>query len=187
MVKFKGNVEFFNEKGYHRGMIISNKYTPIIGTLGYVLSPDGSKVLMIHRNKKKGDDHLGKYNGLGGKMDRDEDVFSSMAREIYEEAGITPLQMTLRGTINWTGFGKNGEDWLGFIFLIKSYSGEAKTSCEEGDLEWVVKDEILKLPLWEGDRHFLPLVFDEEKAPFHGIMPYKGEKMLSFSTYKASK
>jgi 8-oxo-dGTP diphosphatase len=156
------------------------KYTPILGTLGYVLSIDGSKVLMMHRNKRDDDDHIGKYNGLGGKVHRDENIAKSMAREIEEEAGVIPTQMSLRGTINWTGFGKNGEDWLGFIFLITAFEGEAWSSCNEGDLEWIAKDKILELPLWEGDRHFLPLVFDTKKAPFHAFMPYEGEKMLSF-------
>jgi 8-oxo-dGTP diphosphatase len=36
------------------------------------------------------------------------------------------------------------------------------------------------LPLWEGDRHFLPLVFDE-LGPFHGVMPYRDGKMVSWS------
>lgn len=159
------------------------KYTPILGTLGYVLSKDGTKVLMIHRNKRGDDDHNGKYNGLGGKVHRDEDIASSMARELKEEAGITPIDMELKGTINWTGFGKKGEDWLGFIFLIRSWSGEVFSTCEEGDLEWIEKDKLLELPLWEGDKHFLPLVFDKKQEPFHGLMPYKGEKMLSFQTF----
>ena len=47
-------------------------YTPIVATLGYVLSPDGKHVLMVHRNKRDDDDHLGKYNGLGGKLEDDE-------------------------------------------------------------------------------------------------------------------
>ena len=63
-------------------------YTPIVATLGYVLSPDRSRVLMIHRNARPGDQHLGKYNGLGGKIERDEDVVACMRREIREEAGI---------------------------------------------------------------------------------------------------
>ena len=27
--------------------------------------------------------------------------------------------------------------------------------------------------MWEGDRHFLPLVFDDDPRAFHGVMPYK--------------
>jgi S-formylglutathione hydrolase len=63
-------------------------YTPIAATLGYVLSPDRKRVLMIHRNARPGDHHLGKYNGLGGKLDPHEDILAGMRREIREEAGI---------------------------------------------------------------------------------------------------
>src|SRR6188768_3039539 len=63
-------------------------YTPILATLGYVLSPDRTKVLLVHRNARADDAHLGKYNGLGGKLERDEDVVAGMRREIREEAGI---------------------------------------------------------------------------------------------------
>ncbi|HFQ89727.1 MAG TPA: NUDIX domain-containing protein, partial [Desulfobulbus sp.] len=89
-------------------------YTPIIGTLGYILSPDRDHVLLVHRNARPQDQHLGKYNGLGGKMKPDEDVVACMEREILEEAGIRCREMRLRGTVNWTGFGPRGEDWLGF-------------------------------------------------------------------------
>lgn len=111
-------------------------YTPIVATLGYVLSPDRGKVLMIHRNARPDDQHLGKYNGLGGKMEPGEDIAACMRREILEEAGITCESMQLRGTLNWPGFGKQGEDWLGFIFLIDSYAGDAFTSNDEGTLKW---------------------------------------------------
>src|SRR5213592_2285612 len=63
-------------------------YTPILATLGYVMSPDGARVLLIHRNTRPDDIHYGKYNGLGGKLDSGEDVVSGMQREIREEAGI---------------------------------------------------------------------------------------------------
>src|SRR5690606_19455965 len=98
-------------------------YTPIVATLGYVLSADGRRCLMVHRNARPGDNHLGKYNGLGGKLEPDEDVMAGMRREIREEAGLECLSLRLRGTISWPGFGKNGEDWLGFIFLVDAFSG----------------------------------------------------------------
>ncbi len=79
-------------------------YTPILATLGYVLSPDRKRVLMIHRNARGDDHHLGKYNGLGGKLETDEDVVAGMRREIHEEAGIDCTELSLRGTISWPGF-----------------------------------------------------------------------------------
>ena len=122
-------------------------YTPIVATLGYVLSPDRRKVLMIHRNARPGDHHLGKYNGLGGKVEPDEDVLAGMRRELFEEAGIHCNSMQLRGTISWPGFGRGGEDWLGFIFIIDGFEGDVKTSNPEGTLEWVAREQIESLPL----------------------------------------
>ena len=63
-------------------------YSPELTTLGFVLSPDGRQVLMVHRIGRSDDEQLGKWNGLGGKVEADEDVWSGMARELREEAGI---------------------------------------------------------------------------------------------------
>ena len=156
-------------------------YTPIVATLGYVLSPDGREALLVHRTARDDDQHLGKYNGLGGKLEPDEDVVAGMRREILEEAGIGCEAMRLRGTISWPGFGKAGEDWLGFVFVIDCWTGTPFTSNPEGTLEWVPIEKIPELPLWEGDRHFLPLVFDEDPRAFHGVMPYRDGRMQSWN------
>lgn len=160
---------------------VAMPYSPIVATLGYVLSEDRSQVLLVHRNARTSDQHFGKYNGLGGKMDPGEDVVACMRREIHEEAGIECTRMILRGTISWPGFGKQGEDWLGFVFLIERYNGTPPESNEEGRLEWVALERIFDLPLWDGDRHFLPLVFDADPRTFHGVMPYRDGQMQSWS------
>ncbi len=156
-------------------------YCPIIGTLGYVLSPDGNHVLLIHRNARPEDEHLGKYNGLGGKLEADEDVVAGMRREIREEAGIECDDLQLRGTVSWPGFGKNGEDWLGFIFLITRWSGTPFTHNPEGTLAWKPRASLMELPMWEGDQYFLPLVFDEDPRAFHGVMPYRDGRPVSWN------
>lgn len=155
-------------------------YTPILATLGYVLSPDHQRVLMVHRNARPGDQHLGKYNGLGGKLEPEEDIVAGMRREIREEAGIECTRLGLRGTISWPGFGKGGEDWFGFVFLITAFAGTPPAANAEGTLEWVDLSRLDTLPLWEGDRHFLPLVFDADPRPFHAVMPYRDGRMVSF-------
>jgi 8-oxo-dGTP diphosphatase len=158
-------------------------YTPIVATLGYVLSPDRRRVLMIHRNTRPDDLHAGKYNGLGGKLEAEEDVVAGMVRELREEAGIEAVSLRLRGTVNWPGFGKAGEDWLGFIFVIDGYRGEPQTVTREGTLEWVAIERLSALPLWEGDRFFLPLVF-ADGPQFHGVMPYCDGRPVGW-TYSA--
>ncbi len=155
-------------------------YTPILATLGYVLSPDGNSVLMVHRNAREDDQHYGKYNGLGGKLESHEDVVGGMRRELHEEAGIEATALTLRGTISWPGFGKNGEDWFGFIFLITGWTGTPLEQNPEGSLEWIPRGAIMDLNLWPGDRYFLPLVFSDDSRQFYGIMPYSGNQPQSW-------
>lgn len=148
-------------------------YEPIVGTLGYVLSPERTHVLLVHRTARPHDHHQGKYNGLGGKLLADEDVLSGMIREIREEAGIECEEVRLRGSINWPGFGPAGENWLGFVFLVTRFSGMPYPANEEGELGWYPLAILDTLPMWEGDRYFLPLVFDEDPRIFHGCMPYR--------------
>jgi 8-oxo-dGTP diphosphatase len=156
-------------------------YTPIVATLGYVLSPDGRQVLLIHRDRRPGDAHLGKYNGLGGKLDAGEDVVACLRREVREEAGIECDEILLRGTVSWPGFGKHGEDWFGFIFRVDSFRGEPFHENAEGLLEWVELDRVMELNLWEGDRRFLPMVFERSDWQFHGVMPYRQGRPVSWS------
>ena len=155
-------------------------YTPILATLGYILSPDARRVLLVHRNRRPDDPHFGKYNGLGGKLDPGEDVVACLRREVREEAGIECETLALRGTISWPGFGKHGEDWFGFIFRIDAWHGEMRTENAEGVLVWMDVDRLMELPLWEGDRYFLPLVFSQDARQFHGVMPYRDGKPLSW-------
>ncbi len=157
-------------------------FRPIVATLGYVLSPDREQVLMIQRNKRPDDLHFGKYNGLGGRLEANEDVLSGMRREIREESGLIADHLVLRGTISWPGFGKGGEDWFGFIFRIESWHGEVRhAGNHEGTLHWVPLADLETLPLWPSDRHFLPLVFDDDPRLFHGYMPYHNGEMVSWS------
>lgn len=156
-------------------------YRPIMSTLGYVLSPDRQRVLMVHRIARDDDEQLGKFNGLGGHMEPAEDIAACMVREIREEAGIEVTAMSLRGTVNWTGFGAKGEDWIAFIFLIEAFTGEPHSDNVEGPLEWVAVERLGELPMWEGDRHFLPLVFDDDPRPFHGYLPYEDGHPVGWS------
>ncbi|NOQ47401.1 MAG: NUDIX domain-containing protein, partial [Desulfobulbaceae bacterium] len=146
-----------------------------------VLSPDGHQVLLVHSTARSGAHHMDKYNGLGAKMVSGEDVGSCMTREIFEEAGITCEEMVLRGTVNWPGFGPKGENWLGFIFLITCFSGTPFKQNEEGTLGWHPLTRLEHLSMWEGDRFFLPLVFDGDPRIFHGHMPYRDGRPVSWS------
>lgn len=160
-------------------------YCPIIGTLAYVWDRHTDGVLLVHRTARADDEHLGKYNGLGGKLEPHEDVVAGLRRELREEADIELDEFSLRGTVNWPGFGADGQDWFGFVFLVQRFSGVIPSANNEGTLHWVARTRLLaacdpdaatraraELPMWEGDRYFLPLVFDDDPRSFWAVMPY---------------
>ncbi len=162
-------------------------HTPIVGSLAYVWDRQNDEVLMVHRTFRADDDHLGKFNGLGGKLEEGESITENLRRELAEEAGLEVGNARLRGTVAWPGFGSQGEDWLGFVFVVEEFTGTVPPENEEGPLSWIARDRLLSacdpdptvreaadLPMWEGDRWFLPMVFDDDPRPFHGVMPYSG-------------
>ncbi|MGC5033882.1 NUDIX hydrolase [Micromonospora sp. DT229] len=155
----------------------------ILATLGYVLHPDGERVLLIRRDKRPDDVHFGYHNGLGGKLEPGEDVVAGMCREIREESGLECHSPRLAGTISWPGFGRRGENWFGFLFRIPQWSGNLRAECPEGTLVWADLADVLagRVPMWESDQHFLPLVFAAEPRVFHGVMPFAQGEAVSWS------
>ncbi|MEM7324674.1 MAG: 8-oxo-dGTP diphosphatase [Actinomycetota bacterium] len=169
------------------------RFRPIVGTLAYLLDRTTDRVLLISRDARPDDDHYGKVNGLGGKLEEDESAVGGIRREIREEAGLELTSLTLRGTITWSNFGPKREQWLAFVFLADGWTGTPPPSNEEGTLLWLPRTELLAacadpvaadeapaLSMWAGDRHFIPLVFDDDPRPFHGTMPYDGDRPLSW-------
>ena len=79
-----------------------------------------------------------------------------MFREVMEETGLTPLSYRFCGIVTFlSDMGTEKEAWEYMcLYHIEEFKGEIK-ECDEGVLEWVDKEKILDLDLWEGDRLFL--------------------------------
>jgi 8-oxo-dGTP diphosphatase len=154
-----------------------------LATLGYLFSPDRRRVLMIRRDARPDDVHYGYYNGLGGKLEPDEDAASGMRREIREEAGLECTALDFAGTVSWPGFGRDGSNWFGFLFRIFEWTGEPKSANDEGSLHWVDVDDIraARVPMWESDHRFLPLVLAPEPTVFHGVLPFDRGRATGWS------
>ncbi len=142
----------------------------ILATLCYVKR--AGQTLMIHRNKRPGDLHAGKWNGLGGKIEAGESPEMCIRREVREEAGLVIHQPRLHGLLVFTNF--KGRDWYVFVFTATRFDGEL-TESPEGELAWIADDEILRLPLWPSDSIFLPWL--EQDRFFSARFDYDDETL----------
>lgn len=127
-------------------------------------------ILMMHRNKRPDDYHLGKWNGLGGKFLPGESPEACLLREVYEESGLRLSDYTLRGIITFPLF-DGEEDWYTFVYSAKTVGMEVGES-DEGTLSWIPKKSMFTLNLWEGDKIFLDWIFTLSNM-FSAVFYYK--------------
>ena len=142
---------------------------PSLTTLCYI-EQDG-KYLMLHRVKKERDINKDKWIGIGGHFEEDESPEECLYREVKEETGCGLEKAWLRGIITFVS-GDGVTEYM-FLYTASGLIGEL-TDCDEGELEWVEKDKVYDLELWEGDRIFLKLL--EERKDFFSLkLVYDGD------------
>lgn len=146
-----------------------------LATLCYVMHE--GKTLMIYRNKKENDYHEGKWNGLGGKFEQGETPEECAVRELKEETGLDTVNPRLKGIITFPMFDTK-EDWYVFLFVIKEFTGELIDS-PEGELAWIENDKLPALNLWEGDKIFIPWLFQDKF--FSAKFNYENGKFTGYS------
>ena len=146
-----------------------------LATICYI--DNGKEFLLLHRNKKENDVHLGKWIGVGGKLEPGETPQACATREVKEETGLQVTQATLRGIITFPNFTPNC-DWYTYVFHITGFEGEVR-DCDEGELEWVPYDQVLTKPTWEGDKHFQSWLLDN-KPFFSAHFCYDGDTLLDY-------
>lgn len=139
------------------------------------IEKDGA-YLMIHRIKKRNDENYDKWIGVGGKFEAGESPFDCARREIKEECGVSPKNLRYRGIVTFVS-DEYGTEYM-HLFTADGYEGEIDYNCDEGVLEWVKKEKIPSLPIWEGDKIFFDLLDSEERF-FSLKLEYKKEKLIN--------
>lgn len=120
--------------------------------------------LMLHRVKKKNDINHDKWIGVGGGFEHGESPEECALRETREETGLTLTDFRFRGIVT---FDCEGQETLYMhLFTASGWTGEL-TDCDEGELEWVAKEKVYDLPIWEGDKIFFRLL--EQERPFFSL------------------
>lgn len=133
------------------------------------------KYLMLHRVKKHHDINAGKWIGVGGHVENGETPEECLLREVKEETGLVLTAYRLRGLV--TFLSDTCEPELMCVFTADAFDGEM-IECDEGELAWVEKSEVLALPTWEGDRVFLERLLSGDERFFSIKLRYEGDKLV---------
>ena len=126
----------------------------------------GDQYLMLHRVKKVNDMNHDKWIGVGGKFEEGESPEDCILRETFEETGLRLTAYRYRGLVTF----------VSDLFTATGWTGTPH-ECDEGELAWIKKADLLSLPLWEGDKIFLRLL--DTDAPFFSLkLRYAGEQLV---------
>ena len=129
--------------------------------------------LMLHRTMKENDLNHDKWIGIGGKFEDKESPEDCVIRETLEETGLTLTSYQYRGIVTFVS--DKWETEYMHLFTADGFEGEL-IECDEGELEWISKDKLLELTLWEGDKIFLRLI--DTPCPFFSLkLVYCGEAL----------
>lgn len=159
--------------------------------------------LMLHRVKKENDVNKDKWIGIGGHFEAGESPEECIRREAMEETGLVLEHLRFRGIVTFcfkqpeagvTGAqteqasgGRIGagpadgnavfwDEWEYMCLFTASVDSDLLQECNEGELEWVKKERIQELEIWEGDKIFFRLL--QEEAPFFSLkLCYYGNEL----------
>ena len=130
---------------------------------------------MRHRTKKENDQSHDKWLGIGGKFEDRESPEECILRETREETGLTLTSYRYRGIVTFVS--DIWETEYMHLFTADGFTGTL-IDCDEGDCVWISREKLLSLPMWEGDRIFLNLLFDPEHPFFSLKLEYQGDTLV---------
>lgn len=137
----------------------------------------GDSILLLHRNKAP---NKGKWNGVGGKIEKDEAPYHAVFRETLEETGLLIKDLTFRGVVSWNN--KGGM----YVFTGTEMEGTLQEG-PEGRLEWKTlewikaSDQVVSnMPV------FLPEVLGAESPKEHAFTYSVDGDILDYQLRKLS-
>jgi 8-oxo-dGTP diphosphatase len=120
------------------------------------------------------DENKDKWIGIGGKFEEGESPEDCLLREVREETGLTLKRWRYRGIVTFVS-DQWGTEYM-HLFTADAWEGRLRQDCDEGVLEWIDRERLLTLPIWEGDKIFLRLL--DEGAPFFSLkLRYAGDRL----------
>ncbi|WP_079480305.1 NUDIX hydrolase [Halobacillus salinus] len=137
-----------------------------------------NRILMLNREKAP---IMGVWNGVGGKVEKDESPEEGALREVFEETGIRVETYFSKGTVRWEN--NNGEQDGIYVYLFEideDLTYEIPLKTREGILDWKSIDWILNpqnLGIAEMVAQYLPVLLSEKGSH---LFTYKdGQPIIS--------
>jgi len=150
-----------------------NKRYKVIPRTLIFLTHNGSILLIKGAENKKIWPNL--FNGIGGHIEKKEDIYSAAKKELFEEAGISNVYLKFCGTITIDLNKDSGI--LIFIFKGKAESEDCQPGSE-GDLHWIKLDEINNYPLVEDLYELIPKLFEDNANLISARYYYDEDKLI---------
>lgn len=138
----------------------------------------GDEILLAMKKRGFG---VGKWNGVGGKLNVMETARAATVREAKEEIGviINPDDLEKVGEINFIFPEKSDAKLFVHVFFCTKWEGEPSES-EEMRPQWFTISEIPFDEMWTDDKIWLPDAIAGKKFRAKFILKGEGEEIESY-------
>lgn len=129
------------------------------------------KVLLGYKKRGFG---AGRWNGFGGKVEKNESVEEAAKRELKEEVGIEALNLQKSGELSFE-FKNSGDRSIVHVFKVTDFLGQEKES-DEMSPRWFFIDEVPFREMWPDDVYWMPLFFAGQN--FKGAFVFQDQNII---------
>ena len=137
---------------------MANIKVRVVDCYVYQQTDKGLKFLILKRNEKKLYEHL--WQGVAGKIEKDEEAWQTAIRELKEETGLDPLKMFVADHVSQF-YEKHGDRVnLVPVFGIEVDSKNVILSDEHIEYKWVDFKEAFDTLVWNGQKKGIQNVYN---------------------------
>lgn len=136
----------------------------------------GDEILLAMRKRGFGE---GKWNGVGGKIEKDETIEQALVRECREEIGVIPMNYWQVAEHDFIQDAETDKPWHMYIYVYLCDEWERDPEeTEEMAPQWFKIEDIPYSEMWEDDAYWLPQVLSGDKVT--GMFTFdKGDNLIS--------